>query len=190
MLHSQSDQASAAATQFVGRTTESIAFQEAWTIAKGDEPFPRRDAIELRRFVPFVSLMAIIEVDKRARALPFRLSGSGFFDLLGFELTGMDYLDLVDPAIRDGAFDSVAACLSQPCGLWQSTPTEIDGGGMASFELTIFPISKNGKDADHILVFVTREKHPDEGVPVIKRVQHSTIWQWIDLGFGLPDITA
>lgn len=190
MLYSQSDQASVAATQFIGRTPDSVAFQEAWESAKGVAPFPRRDAIELRRFAPFASLMAIIEVDKRARALPFRLSGSGFFDLFGFDLTGMDYLDLVDPAIRDGAFESVLACLSQPCGLWQSTPTEIAGGAMASFELTIFPISKNGVAADHILVFVTREKRPDESVPVVQSVQHSTVWQWIDLGFGLSDISV
>ncbi|HEY4343024.1 MAG TPA: PAS domain-containing protein [Parvibaculum sp.] len=191
---SQSDQASQSDEARGGvsslRTADSLAFEEAWFAAKGDAAFPARNAIDLKSFARFASFMAIIEPDPAISSLPFRLSGSGFFDLLGFDLTGLDYLDLVDPAIKDGAYASVMACLSQPCGLWQSTPTEIAGGEMAAFELTIFPISKTGATADHILIFVTREHRPGLGVPTIERVKHSTVWQWIDTGFGLPDITA
>lgn len=190
MLSSQSGQVSDSSSQLAVRTPESVAFQEAWFRAKGEAAFPSRNAIELKSFTSFASLMAIIEVDKFSRSLPFRLCGTGFFDLLGFDLTGMDYLDLVDPEIKDGAYESVVACLSQPCGLWQSTPSEISGGQTILFELTIFPISKTGMDADHILVLVTREKNPDSAVPMIERIQHSTVWQWIDLGFGLPDIAV
>ena len=188
MISSQSDQDVSIVGQSFARTSESLEFQDAWTSARGDAPCPSRQAIGLKSFARFAPLMAVIEVDVRSRSLPFRLCGSGFFDLLGFDLTGRDYLDLVDPAIKENAFDSVVACLDTPCGLWQSTPTQVDGGDTLHFELTIFPISKTGTGPDHILVFVTREKRRDAAVPTIERVHHSTVWQWIDLGFGLPEI--
>lgn len=170
------------------RTAESLAFEQAWRRARGDAPFPARSDIGLKTFARFASLMVIIEPDPEKVALPFRLTGSGFFDLLGFDLTGMDYLDLVDPSIKQDAYDSVVACMRQPCGLWQSTPTQITGGETAFFELTILPMSKSGGEADHVLIFVTRERRPDGAIPNIQRVEHSTEWAWIDTGFGLPEL--
>lgn len=173
------------------RTAESLAFEQAWRRARGHARFPARSEIGLKTFARFAPLMAIIEPDPVKMALPFRLTGSGFFDLLGFDLTGMDYLNLVDPAIRRGAYDSVMAAMRQPCGLWQSTPTQITGGETAFFELTILPISKAGAEADHVLIFVTREKRPDGGIPNIERVEHATVWHWIDTGSGgVPDVAS
>jgi hypothetical protein len=171
------------------RTLESVAFEEAWRQARGDRPFPQRSDIELKSFARFAPLMVIIEPDPQKVALPFRLTGSGFFDLLGFDLTGMDYLDLVDPAIKQDAYNAVVACMLHPCGLWQSTPTQIAGGERAFFELTILPISKSGDAADHVLIFVTRERRPDGAIPNIQRVEHTTIWHWIDTGAGVPEMT-
>lgn len=170
------------------RTVESLAFETAWRLARGDRPFPQRSDIELKSFARFAPLMVIIEPDPRKVGLPFRLTGSGFFDLLGFDLTGMDYLDLVDPAIKQDAYDAVIACMRLPCGLWQSTPTQIGGGEIALFELTILPISKTGHVADHVLIFVTRERRADGAIPNIQRIEHTTEWEWIDTGASVPEM--
>lgn len=179
----QSDTSSSAA-----RTLESLAFEKAWRHARGKRPFPQRTDIGLKNFARFAPLMVIIEPDPQKVALPFRLTGSGFFDLLGFDPTGMNYLDLVDPTIKQDAYDAVVACMRLPCGLWQSTPTQIVGGETAFFELTILPISKAGDAADHLLIFVTRERRADGAVPSIQRVEHTTIWEWIDTGAGAPEM--
>jgi len=170
------------------RTPDSLAFEKAWRRARGDRPFPQRSDIELKSFARFAPLMVIIEPDSQKIALPFRLTGSGFFDLLGFDLTGMDYLELVDPAIKKDAYDAVVACMRLPCGLWQSTPTRIAGGETAFFELTILPISKTGDAADHVLIFVTRERRSDGAIPSIQRVEHTTMWEWIDTGASVPEM--
>lgn len=187
MPSTQSDRPADTMPQPFPRSSESLAFERIWTAAKGEAAFPARSAIELKSFAKFASQMAIIEPHPTALSLPFRLCGSGFFDIIGFDLTGMDYLDLVNPEIKEGAYRSVMACLRQPCGLWQRTPAQTDGGAEYFFEYTILPLAKNAPDADHIIILVTRETRSGEK-PTVKRIEHSTVWQWIDLGFGVPDL--
>ncbi len=171
------------------RSTDSLAFENVWTAAKSDGAVPSRSAIELKSFAKFAPSMAIIEPNRSALSLPFRLCGSAFFDIFGFDLTGMDYLDLVDPAIKEGAYAYVIACLEQPCGLWQRTPAQVDNGELVQFEYTILPIIKNGARADHIMVYVARAPRRHDGqLPAVKRIEHSTVWAWVDLGFGTPEL--
>lgn len=169
------------------RSAKSLAFEAAWDQAREDGAIPLRSAIGLKRFAKFARWFAIIEPDRAKPALPFRLVGSGFFDFLGVDLTGADYLDLADPAIRQPAYDYVTACLAHPCGLWQRTPVLTSSGGMILYEYTILPISKTSGDADHIAVYVDIDPKVMEAAPIVDRVEHSTVWQWIDIGLGVPD---
>ncbi|MFN4229009.1 PAS domain-containing protein [Parvibaculum sp.] len=168
------------------RSPESTAFQQAWEASRGASSVPARSAIDLRRFAPFAPWFAIIEPDPAAVSLPFRLTGSGFRDFFGHDLTGVDYLTLADPAIRQHAYDCVMACLRQPCGLWQSTPATTAEGGSINYEYTILPISKSGGPADHIGIFVNFESKPFDELPGLSRIEHSTLWHWLDIGHGVP----
>ncbi len=170
------------------RSEESIAFEEAWEGARAGADIPDRSGIDLKRFAKFARWLAIIEPDRHGLSLPLRLVGSGFFDFFKADLTGLDYLDLVDPAIKTLAYDSVIACLEQPCGLWQSTPAQIADGGTMPYEYTILPISKGMGKADHIVVYVNFELVPMAPRPMVDRVEHSEVWHWLDIGFGVPDI--
>jgi hypothetical protein len=170
------------------RSAESIAFEEAWEAARGDARVPERNAIDLKRFAKFARWFAIIEPDLAQMSLPFRLVGSGFFDFFKADLTGSDYLGLADPSIRDEAYASVIACLKQPCGLWQSTPVQLADGLVIPYEYTILPISKTGAGVDHIVIYVHYVPKPADDVPSVSRVEHSTVWHWLDIGFGVPDI--
>ncbi len=168
------------------RSADSIAFEEGWELARDGRPVPLRGAIELKRFAPFARWFAVIEPNRETPALPFRLVGSGFFDFFGQDLTGLDYLSLTDPAISQLAYDCVIACLEQPCGLWQCTPATTAEGTLI-YEYTILPISKGGAGADQIVVYVNFEK-PDTGMPAVDRLEHSTVWHWLDIGHGVPRI--
>jgi len=172
------------------RSPESIVFEEAWEAARAGGDVPPRGAIDLRRFAPFARWFAIIEPDPNAVALPFRLTGSGFRDFFGQDLTGIDYLTLADPAIREYAYDCVMACLRQPCGLWQATPATTTEGTSINYEYTILPISKSGGQADHIVIFVNFEAKPHDDLPGLARIERSTVWHWLDIGFGVPPATA
>jgi hypothetical protein len=168
------------------RSAQSLAFEEAWRVAKGDAPYPDRSAIDLKRFAKFARWFAIIEPDQSKPSLPFRLVGSGFFDLFNTDLTGLDYLALVDPAIKTLAYDSVMACLSQPCGLWQITPAQVAEGGAMPYEYTILPISRGTSVADHIVIYVNFELRPLAPRPNVDLIEHSTVWHWLDIGHGVP----
>jgi len=170
------------------RSEESIAFEEAWEGARAGADIPDRSGIDLKRFARFARWLAIIEPDRNSSSLPLRLVGSGFFDFFKADLTGIDYLDLVDPAIKTLAYDSVIACLDQPCGLWQSTPAQTADGGTMPYEYTILPISKGTGRADHIIVYVNFEVVPMAPRPMVDRVEHAEIWHWLDTGFGVPGL--
>ena len=167
------------------RSADSLAFEEAWEAARDGLAVPTRSAIELKRIARFAPRFAVIEPGRDRPALPFRLVGSGFFDFFGQDLTGLDYLTLVDPVIARLAYDSVIACLDRPCGLWQSTPAATAGGGRMSWEYTILPIAKSGTVPDQIMVYVDFDA-PDTGLPAVRRVEHSTVWHWLDIGWGVP----
>ncbi len=172
------------------RSAESFAFEEAWQEARGGRDVPLRADINLRRFAPFARWFAIIEPDPNAVSLPFRLTGSGFREFFGHDLTGMDYLSLANPAIRTHAYDCVMACLNAPCGLWQSTPATAADGTLIPYEYTILPIAKAGHCPDHIGIFVNFEPTPFGELPDLARVEHSTVWHWIDIGQGVPPDTV
>lgn len=186
MLSSEMDDHSYSRAIMNMRSPESISFEEAWEAARAGRDVPPRSAIDLRRFAPFAPWFAIIEPDPGAVALPFRLTGSGFRDFFGHDLTGIDYLTLADPAIRQLAYDCVMACLRQPCGLWQATPATTAEGHSILYEYTILPISKSGGPADHIVIFVNFEAKPHDDLPGLARIEHSTVWHWLDIGFGVP----
>ncbi len=171
----------------VTRSPDSVAFEERWELARDGRNVPLRSSIELKRFVNFARWFAVIEPDRTTSALPFRLVGSGFFDFFGQDLTGIDYLALVDPAIRQLAFDCVIACLDRPCGLWQCTPAAISGGETQLYEYTILPISKSGDGADQIVVYVNFEQASVD-LPNVDRLEHAEVWHWLDIGHGVPDI--
>lgn len=186
MLSSEMDGHSYSRAIMNMRSPESISFEEAWEAARAGRDVPPRGAIDLRRFAPFAPWFAIIEPDPGAVALPFRLTGSGFRDFFGQDLTGIDYLTLADPAIREYAYDCVMACLAQPCGLWQCTPATTAEGGSINYEYTILPISKSGGTADHIVIFVNFESKPFDELPGLSRIERSTVWHWLDIGHGVP----
>ncbi|MFN4354068.1 PAS domain-containing protein [Parvibaculum sp.] len=168
------------------RSPESIAFEEAWEAARRNGAVPARADLDLRLIAPFARWFAIIEPDPQRVALPFRLTGSGFREFFGHDLTGADYLSLADPAIRTYAYECVMACLGHPCGLWQRTPATAENGGRIDYEYTILPISKAGGAPDHIGIFVNFEAKPSDDLPGVQRIEHSTVWHWLDIGAGVP----
>lgn len=172
------------------RSEASTDFETAWREACHGRSTPLRKDIGLKPFARFAPWMAIIEPDKGKPALPYRLAGSGFFDFFGADLTGMDYLSLVDPAIARDAYDSVRALMAKPCGLWQFTPVVEANGRRTDYEYTIFPLSRGEGEADQILIYVHIELTPADETPEVRMFEGAAIWRWIDTGHGIPPLTS
>ena len=173
------------------RSTASLSFEYAVrAICRADE-MPLRSEIDLRHFHRFARWVVIAEPELTRRKIPLRLVGSGFFEFFGRDLTDTDYLDLVDPEIRDSAYESAVEMIRRPCGLWQETPVVVAGlDKTVMFEYTAFPIFDERQNKRQVLVFVNHKYGDGTGFPSASHIQRSSMWQWIDLGQGKPEIAA
>jgi hypothetical protein len=147
---------------------------------------PRRSQIDLRRFARFARWMAIGEIHRETPAIFLRLAGSGFTEFFGFDLTNVDYLELVDPDIRQAAYESACALIDRPCGLWQMTPVATEDERPLSLEYTAFPLLNDATATTDILVFARHHFADELGYPRASKIRHAAQWEWIDLGSGVP----
>jgi hypothetical protein len=173
------------ALQPAKRSEASLQFQEVLFAARGPGFVPRIADVEfarLRKYEPWISL---IDVDVNARALRFATPGTALNGLAGRDLTGSNYLDLVDPAFRDLAYDSVLLMLGRPCGLWQMTPVIDENSAAARIEYTGIPLF-DGKGNGQIMFLA---QHPAGGAAILRQivqVQHATEWSWIEMREEAP----
>ena len=183
-----SNNATSDATQ--ERSQESLRFEYAVRAICREGAMPLRSNIDLRQFHRFARWMIIAEPDVAARQVPMRLVGSGFHNLMGRDTTGVDYLELMEPSIRERAFDMTMALVNTPCALWQVSPNTLSTGKTVLMEYTIFPMLHEKVNKHQLLIFVHHdlaEGVRGDGNPTIKSAKAR---QWLDLGKGFPTIAA
>ena len=169
------------ATSSHRRSEASLFFEKVVLAAGRAGAIPRLADIDfaaLRAYEPFI---AIVKPDHETRTLRFNLAGAALSQFVGHDLEGVDYLDLVDPAIKGDAFDSAFLMMSRPCGLWQITPVAVPGGGGMAFEYTGFPVFDHIKGVGQI-IFLSQPINIAAGTsPVVGIVRHSTEWCWLEM---------
>lgn len=94
-------------------TTRSL--YEYWRSIKGGNIVPHRSDFRPANVQSLLPYLMILEY-RDPEALIFRLSGTGCYQKLGFDLTGKDGFDLVADRERDGAKLHFNALRSYPCG--------------------------------------------------------------------------
>lgn len=138
------------------------------------------------RIQEFLPKMAIAEPDPENDRLDLKFVGAGLVDYFDADPTGANYLNLVDNSVRSSALASALWMVTRPCGLWQLTPAQAEDGQLAFLEYTILPLLHDEAGRSQLAVYV----HRSELLPSIKlrlaEAQRSTLWSWIDIGFGLP----
>ncbi|MCE9521178.1 MAG: hypothetical protein K8S25_01950 [Alphaproteobacteria bacterium] len=142
---------------------------------------PRLANIDFGQLTALEPWIGIIDPDHESHTLCLSSAGRGLSTLLGRDLVGYDYLDIVDDAIKGDAFDSAFLMLSRPCGLWQLTPATTTTGDKLLFEYTGIPVFDHLRGIGKIVVLIHRPFAKDAVVPRVASVQHASEWRWLDM---------
>ena len=176
------------------RTQESRTFETMWRALPRHGLAPHRSSFRPERAGRLLSNIVLLEISPGAAAdgsdmtTCVRLVGGALRDLAGFNVTGMDYLDLVP----DRSYQShhLMTCLTRPCAAWSLAPVVYDRDYSSLIEITHFPLidDKTGNHLALILMVEIRNdlllrqntSRPIEMRPAVKKA-------FIDIGAGLPE---
>lgn len=165
------------------RSAQSLRFENA-VRAPAPGVMPRLADVDYSGIRDLVPWIAIVDPDRVAMSLKFTRAGAGIAALIGGDAVGFDYLDLVDPAIKGEAFDSCFVMLSRPCGLWQITPGKLTSGEHVRVEYTGIPVFDEVRGRGQIIFLIVHSFDDVGKAPRVEAVQHSTMWQWLELRSG------
>lgn len=168
------------------RSQDSLNFEYAVRAACRNGNMPLRSAIDLRQFHRFARWMVIAEPDLENRKVPMRLVGSGFHDVLGRDVTGMDYLEFADASIRARAFETIMAIINTPCALWQIAPTVLSNGKAATVEFTTFPMFHERENKYQFLAYAKHQFADSVQSDGQVHIMKAAALKWLDLGKGTP----
>lgn len=163
------------------RSLHSVRFEKALRDVSLPGVLPRVADIGEAALGDLQAWIAIVEPNNATRRLIILRAGAAINALLGRDAAGLDYLDMVDPAIHGEAFDSAFLMLTRPCGLWQMTPSQTRDGKIVSYEYTGFPVFDHVKGRGQIMILiqpaVTQGTRPLD----IAMVRHATDWCWLEM---------
>ena len=171
----------------LSRSLQSVRFEEALRAAAQPGALPRLADIDIGTLQDLKPWIAIVEPNNATRTLMIEMAGTGISQLLGREAVGVDYLDIVDPAIHGEAFDSTFVMLTRPCGLWQMTPGLTEAGEKVMVEYTGYPIFDHAKQCGQIMFLIQLAQDVVvERAPRIVMVKHATTWDWLEARSHVP----
>jgi hypothetical protein len=160
------------------RSAQSLRFEKIVRSASAANGTPLLRAIDFAQLGELAAWTSVIDPDAEGFTLKFSRAGAGVCAMMGDEIVGFDYLNVVDPAIKGDAFDSAFVMLSRPCGVWQITPVVTAGGESLELEYTGFPAFDDERGRG---VVITMVHHAFDPPPRIAQVRHATEWAWLEL---------
>lgn len=167
---------------------ESTHLLEQWSAWRGERLLPRRSDIDLASIKKYLSGVSLVEVRGPEQVI-FKVAGGGFRDYLGFELTGRNYLDLVDPARRAEIALGVQLVIGKPCGIFYVTPHRFPSGAIVPVEVMSLPIEADRPGGPRLILSSNEpliRRQEDVRVAQEQPLAHPTSYNFIDIGAGLP----
>ncbi|MCW5730883.1 MAG: PAS domain-containing protein [Alphaproteobacteria bacterium] len=168
---------------------ESRRFLLTWHRWRGAALLPGRADVALRDIRDLLPRIAILEIRSRENAT-FRLAGTQYRLELGFEPTGLNYVQLAPPAERQRRGELLYRQVRQPCAAVMLFRHRYASGHEVVFEIVSAPLRGALPDAlGQVIALASKlERSRPDAVHVLhpqlnsgERLRH------IDIGAGLPD---
>lgn len=174
------------------RTKASLNFQIQWEKTRREgELVPPRSKFDPIDFPDILPSFILAEVDPVSQTMPIRLAGSAIRDFVGFELTGVNYLDYVEKTNETAEWLYRLALHDHPCGRFETVEISFTGDLSIACSLTTFPLVGSGGER-LILTFaepIESQLLPNRG-QIANFTEHAVSIDFIDIGAGVPDFTA
>jgi len=156
-----------------------------WLQAAGDRIAPRKSDFRPELMGRFLTRVIIYEYENPG-VIRFRLAGTYFREIHGRELTGTNFLDLMQGKDRQNASSRLFGMTGWPCGVHTINTSQHESGHPGEFRSFGLPITDNdGRfvHSIHVSDFLGDDAGPDPGKI---RSMGAISSHWIDIGAGVP----
>jgi hypothetical protein len=167
---------------------DCIGFLEVWQKWRGDNVVPVRSDVHPEDLGPVLPAIAILEIESPERVV-FRLHASRVTAITGYDIKGLNLIDLAAPEERQIRIERYQNLRRQPCGMFTVQDVKLPNG--KSFEVTalFLPVASTPGEppnlvyvAQQITEPVTWDVQPSRpSFPLAKQ------FSYVDIGCGLPD---
>lgn len=165
-------------------------FLQCWQSHRRGNELPRADELNLGAMKALLPELLIYDVVDAA-TVRFRLAGTLVVKRMGFEPRGMNMIDLTPPRIRAIVGLAFATVAQARIGIVSHFSHVYEGGRPGRVEMLMVPLGAPEGQPARVMTMMSREAykgHAPFGIEeTADHVEDATL---IDLGFGLPDLSA
>jgi len=165
----------------------SRAWSSLWWSLPRDGLVPLRSAFDPLSVPALLPHMMICDLSEPG-VVRIRLMGTGMVKSFGFDPTGRDYLDLVEPERREAALAGFMVPASHPSGMRVLGENRYANGKTMAVEAVSFPFRRDDR-AGMQMVFVGSNIDRDLGPwPDLDHTETFHVFErhFIDIGAGVP----
>ncbi len=164
----------------------------AYLKARGENDVASQDRLPMREMAPLLPNITLMECIDEGTIL-YRIMGERIVERLGFNPTGQNFYDFLDPSQRAESIYTTKAGLAAPCGHYSIYQSRFESGRSLVSESLLLPMRKTAS-AEIDFIFGYHVHHQaTNSFSLGGRTQLGTSWdvsEFIDIGLGLPDSTA
>ncbi|MCE7997802.1 MAG: hypothetical protein HEP70_02970 [Rhodobiaceae bacterium] len=135
--------------------------------------------------LPNITVMERVDND----TIVYRITGENIVARLGFNPTGKNFLDLIDPSVRAETALTNKLGLEERCGHYAIYENQYESGRIMMSESLMLPMRKT-KDGDIAFIFGYHVHHQATDIGLLgARTALGVRWvlaEYVDIGFGIP----
>ena len=164
------------------------AFLRAWNGWRGEDPYPPLNAVKPEDIGPALSCIIVFEAAAPDKIM-IRLAGTQFYEMLGREITGENFVDLAAPHQRETRIEHYSNYMAYPCGAKWSTDFVKSNGLRVAVEGVVLPVGPRvpGGPLRMYAAFDFTSDKKDIGNKPMDMIPPAHDLTYVDIGYGAPE---
>lgn len=167
------------------QTEGAARFFDYWSRLPKEGLVPDRSAFSPAKIADLMRAVTILEIWSRA-LIEIRLAGTAVCDVMGFDPTGRNMLELQLPSVRERYLRLLEEQVGRPCGRRNLLKARQADGTILRAEVVTLPMHHAVSGHDMILSYFSALEIVGFGENVYQILAYEQT-QWIDIGAGTPD---